>query len=205
MQTVNDDAAPDNHADALVAALLELERHVGQEGWDQPPRLFALVSTDALVDAEPDLAGRLGILGTADGGHPHALTAIEQDHFRPSSDLAGDLASIVWPDTVHGCALSMESNFLPADAEADVPVDAEAATAYVADHEQHQQMRVVVGAVRGDRQHGVARIRSRQDELLGAPDLVPGLADALAHTLAAPEEMSGQGQIDRDGVLDEEK
>ncbi len=30
-------------SDALVAALIEVERHVGRSGWDQPARLFALV------------------------------------------------------------------------------------------------------------------------------------------------------------------
>lgn len=205
MSTVND-----GNADALVAALLELERHVGEDGWDQPSRLFALVSTDAVVAAEPDLAERLGIKGSADGGHPDALTAIEQDHFRPSGDLAGDLAAIVWPETVHGCAISLESNFLPADAE--VADDTEPAADYVAEHAEHQQMRVVVGAARGGLQHGVARIRSQPDDLLGAPDLVPGLAEVLAHTLVGPEEMdsldpptAGPGRNDSDGVLDQEK
>lgn len=187
--------------DALVAALLELERHVGENGWDQPPRLFALVPTDAVVAAEPDLAERLGIKGSADGGHPDALTAIEQDHFRPSGDLAGDLATIVWPETVAGCALSLESNFLPADSESEVPDDAEEAATYVAAHDRHLQMRVLVGAVRGgSAQHGIARIKSQPDELLGAPDLVPGLGEALAHTLTAPDEIdrpAEQGGSDR--------
>ena len=43
-------------ADALVAALLDLDRHVGRDGWDQPPRLFALVLNDVLAGAEPVLS-----------------------------------------------------------------------------------------------------------------------------------------------------
>ena len=31
--------------DALVASLMEIERHVAGLGWDQPARLFALVPT----------------------------------------------------------------------------------------------------------------------------------------------------------------
>ncbi len=43
-----------------MAALLELDRHLGQAGWDQPTRLFALVRTDELAVAEPGLAARAG-------------------------------------------------------------------------------------------------------------------------------------------------
>ena len=46
-------------SDALVAALLEVERHVGRLGWDQPARLFALVPTAELLAAEPSLAEHL--------------------------------------------------------------------------------------------------------------------------------------------------
>ena len=45
--------------DALVAALLEIERHVGHGGWDAPARLFALVPTEQLLAAEPSLAAQL--------------------------------------------------------------------------------------------------------------------------------------------------
>lgn len=188
-------------SDALVASLLELERHVGQDGWDRPPRLFALVPTDAVIAAEPQLAEQLGLRGTADGGHPDALTAIEQDHFKPSADLLSDLAQIIWPEAVHGCALTMESTFLPTDAEADIPDDPDAAAEYVAAHPARQEMRVVVGADRGEHRHGVARLRSRPDDLLGAQDLVPGLAEALAHTLTEPDpddDPGHDGSDDRD-------
>ena len=32
-------------AEALIAALVEIESYVGQSGWDQPGRLFALVDS----------------------------------------------------------------------------------------------------------------------------------------------------------------
>ena len=63
-------------SDALIAALMEIERHVGGVGWDQPARLFALVPTADLVAAEPQLAEHLT------GGlepQPGHLSAIEQD------------------------------------------------------------------------------------------------------------------------------
>ena len=42
--------------DALRAAVVEAERHVAGFGWDQPPRLFALVRTLDLLAREPGLA-----------------------------------------------------------------------------------------------------------------------------------------------------
>jgi len=175
-------------SDALIAALIELERHIGAGGWDQPPRLFALVNTDSIIDADPELAERLGLRGSADGGHPHALTAVEQDQFRPSEDLLDDLSAIYWPDTVHGCALSLESTFLPPDAEADIPEDPELATQYVSTHADRLELRVVTGVDRAGHTHGVARMRSEPDELLGSPDMVPGLTEALVRTLADPDQ-----------------
>ena len=169
--------------DALVAALVDLERHVGAAGWDQPPRLFALVLTDVFAAAEPALAADLGLRTSAAGAAPGALTAIEQDGFTPSEDLVGDLAQLEWPETVFGCAVSAERTFLPAGAEADIPDEPAAAAAYVAAHPDRQEIRVVVGADRAGHTHGVARLVSRPEELLGAEDLVPGLGAALAHTL----------------------
>jgi len=175
----------DQSRDALVAALIELERHIGGYGWDQPPRLFALVRTDEVIAAEPELAGRLGLRGSADGAPPDALTAIEQDHFRSSGDVLTDLAPVVWPESVFGCALGVERTFLPAAAESDLPDDPEQAADFVAGHPDRQDVRVVVGVDRAGNSHGVARLVSRPDDLLAAPDLVPGLGAALAHTLNA--------------------
>lgn len=185
-------------SDALVAALIELERHVGGGGWDQSPRLFALVNTDSMIAAEPQLADRLGLLGSAAGGHPDALTAVEQDHFRPSEDLLQDLSAIFWPETVHGCALSLESAFLPPDAEADIPDDPESVTQYVANHEDRLELRVVMGVDRDGNTHGVARLRNEPDELLGSPDMVPGLTEALARTLEDPESRNPADPADFD-------
>ena len=177
-------AVPDHEQrDALVAALVDLERHVGAGGWDQPPRLFALVLTDVFAAAEPGLAADLGLRTTADGAAPGALTAIEQESFATTGDLLDDLAALEWPDTVFGCAVSTERTFLPAAAEDQIPEDPEAAAAFVAAHPDRQEIRVVVGADRAGHRHGVARLVSAPDELLGGEDLVPGLGEALAHTL----------------------
>lgn len=172
-------------AEALVAALLELERHVGQDGWDQPPRLFALVSTDDLLRAEPALAAQLGLRSSDVTGVADALTAIEQDQFVPTDDLVADLAAVAWPEEVVGAAVATERALLPTGAEHDLPDDPAEAAAHVLQHPQRLDLRLVVGADRFGHTHGLGRLRTRPDDLLGAPDLVPDLAGALAHTLAA--------------------
>jgi hypothetical protein len=156
--------------EALLAALVELEHHVAEGGWDAPPRLFALVETDELAAAEPDLARALGLRTTADGASPGALTAIEQDTFAPTEDVLSDLATV--------------RTFLPSTVEVELPEDPAQAAALVAGHPAAEEIRVVVGVDRSGAQHGVARLRSQPDELLAGTDLVPGLATALAHTLA---------------------
>ena len=50
-------------------------------------------------------------------------------------------------------------------------------------HEARADVRVVVGALRDGSRHGLARVLNNPDDLLGAEDLVPGLADALLTTL----------------------
>lgn len=170
--------------EALLAALVELEHHVADAGWDAPPRLFALVETDALAVAEPDLARALHLRTTGDGAAPGSLTAIEQDTFAPTDDLLSDLAGIEWPDEVFGAAVATVRTFLPSTVEVDLPGDPTSAAALVAEHPAAQEIRVVVGVDRSGAQHGVARLRTQPDELLGGTDLVPGLATVLAHTLA---------------------
>ena len=165
--------------DALIAALVEIDRHVARNGWHSPPRLFALVLSDVLAAAEPQLSAQL----RPDTTTPGALTAIEQDEFVSSGDLIRDLAHLEWPGTVYGCALATVRMFLPANIDVELPAGPEAAAELVASHPQRQEIRVVVGADRAGNRHGVARLAAHPEELLGSPDLVPGLAAALAHTL----------------------
>lgn len=163
-------------SDALVAALVEVERHVGRLGWDQPARLFALVQTADLIAAEPHLAEQLK------GAPSDGFTSVEQDEFHAGADLAETLAGLTWPPAVAGCALSVERAFLPAGAEADLPDDDDRAAAIVAEHPDRVDLRIVVGVTRDGLHHGIARMRGEGGELLGGQDLVPALAAALAHT-----------------------
>ena len=163
--------------EVLVAALVEVERHVGRSGWDQPARIFALVPTREFIAAEPSLAAQFA------AANPDGFTSIEQDDFHAGDDLAETLARLVWPPTVTGCVLALERAFLPADAEAQLPDDPSQAAQVVAEHPRRLDLRVVVGVTRDGARHAVARIRSAEQELLEGAELVPALADALSHTL----------------------
>ena len=161
----------------LIAALADIERHVSERGWDQPARLFALVETATLLELEPQLRGR--VTQTA----ADALTAVEQEDFQLGGDIAARLERLAWPETVAGCAMAMERAFLPPRFESQVPTDPDEAVEFVNSHRARTDVRVVVGVLRGGARHGLARVLSNPDDLLGAEDLVPGLADALLGTL----------------------
>jgi hypothetical protein len=163
-------------SDRLLASLVEVERHVGRLGWDQPARLFALVKTVDLIAAEPHLADQL------QGSTTDGFTSVEQDEFTAGADLGETLAQLTWPPAVSGCALVLERAFLPSDAEGDLPDDPDQAAEVVAEHPRRLDLRVVVGVTRDGLRHGLARVRGSEGELLGGSDLVPVLADALAHT-----------------------
>lgn len=166
-------------SDALVAALMEIERHVASLGWDQPARLFALVRTADLVAAEPHLVQALD----AEHRPEDALSSIEQDTWHAGEDLVEALQQIMWPETVEGCALVLERAFLPADAEVDLPEDPDEAARYVAAHPRRQDIRVVAGVLRSGEQQSLARLARSPEELLGGPELAPGLSELLSQTL----------------------
>lgn len=168
---------PETGEVALLAALTEIERHVGAQGQGQPARLFALVRTDQLISAEPSLAAHL------DARLPDSLSSIEQEDFHAGGDLMATLSRITWPATVTGCAVAVERVFLPSNLEDEIPADPSAAERFVAEHPQREDVRLVVGALRDGSHHGVARIASQPDDLVAAPDLVPGLVQVLAATL----------------------
>lgn len=166
-------------SDALLAALAEIERHVGHAGWDSVARLFALVPTQELLAAEPSLAAQLAHARPVEG----ALSSIEQEGFAAGDDPLAALERIGWPDTVAGCAIAIERAFLPPEAETGLPDDPYQAAQWVANHPQRQDIRLVAGALRTGERHCIARVRSAPEELLGGPDLVPAVTAALAHTL----------------------
>ena len=174
---------------ALASAVLEIEGHLAEGGWDQPARLYALVPTAQLVEHEPALAAMMGLDLTSEQG---SLTAIEQDQLDPTVELEQALESIVWPPGVHGCAAVVERLVLPPDVDADIPEDQREAREFAREHPDRQEVRIVAGTTRDGSTYCALRLRAHDDDqsVVGGIDLVPGLLALLGTTLA--DEPSGQ-------------
>ena len=164
---------------ALREVVREIEEHVAGQGWDQPARLFALVPTVQLLAHEPSLAPVLGV------PPDEAITPVEQEELPPAASVEELLAGLSWPDSVAGVALAVERAVLPPSAEHGLPADPEAALAVLADHPDREDVRLVVAVLRDGTRECALRARSHDvpDAVLTGPDLVPGLAQALAATL----------------------
>ena len=46
---------------ALMQSVVEIEQHVAADGWNQRPRMFALVPTAELLVTQPRMAAALGL------------------------------------------------------------------------------------------------------------------------------------------------
>ena len=172
---------------ALAAAVLEIESHIAESGWDQPARLYALVDTAALVEREPTLAAAMGLDDASEQG---SLTPVEQDQLAPDQPLESVLESIVWPSGVTGCAAVVERLVLPPDADAEIPEDPARAEEYAREHPDRQEVRIVAGATRGGSTYCALRLRAHDDaqSVVGSTDLVPALLELLRSTLDETEE-----------------
>lgn len=164
---------------ALAEAVVEIEDHAAETGWDGQARLFALVDTAELAAREPGLAAALGLDGGAVG-----LTPVEQD-LEPGQQLEQVLEQIGWPEEVAGCAVVVERLVLPPAAEGQVPEGLEEAQAFAADHPDRQEVRIVAGVVRGGASWCTLRLREhdRTEDVIGGADLVPALLALLHATL----------------------
>ena len=174
-------------AHALELAVREIERHVAAGGWDGPVRVFALVRTADALEAQPGLANDLEpeVLAAAEEDRHH-LTSIEQEGLPGADDLEGLLAALSWPATVHGAAVVVERVVLPPAAEESMPADPDEAVGYLMNHPERQDVRLAVGVLREGPTWCVVRTRAhdQDDAVAGAPDLVPGLIEAVGATLA---------------------
>lgn len=181
-------AGPEGPAQrALAEAVTEIERHVATGGWDGPVRVFALVRTQAALDAEPALASQLppAVLAAAASDADH-LTSVEQEGLPASDDLEGLLGAIAWPDGVDGAALTVERIVLPPEAERDLPDDPDQALSALLAHPQRQDVRLAVGVLRDGPSWCAVRQRAadRDDAVGQGADVVPGLVEALRATFA---------------------
>jgi hypothetical protein len=192
--------------DALSRAVIEIEKHVSSAGWDQPAQLFALVPTEELLRAQPQLAAELG---AEDASQP--LTPVAQGELPgglEDDNLADALARIEWPDAVSGCALAIERIVLPASAEAGLSTaesDAELARMAGSDPRRHE-VRMVAAVLREGDRFGAVRLRSHDEDsaVLTGTDLVPTLCEVLSLTFE-PSVGSRPGEGPGvDGMTDEE-
>jgi hypothetical protein len=186
-------AAPDLPEDpALATAVLEVERHVARDGWDQPARLYALVDTATLVAQEPALAAAMSIDGPGDDG---SFTSIEQDGLPPGQALEQALESMAWPDSVAGCVAVIERLVLPPDADDDLPEDPTSAELFAREHPDRQEVRMVAGVTRAGASYCALRLRAHDDEqsVVNGTELVPGLLELLHATLHDPMDDTEQG------------
>ena len=172
---------------ALAAAVMEIEQHSSEAGWDQPARLYALVETARLVETEPALAASMGLAHDAGSD---ALTPVEQDQLSADQPLERVLETISWPTGVAGCAAVVERLVLPPAADAELPEDPARAEEYAREHPDRQEVRIVAGATRSGATYCALRLRAHDDDLsvVGGPDLVPGLLQLLTQTLEDPGE-----------------
>ena len=173
---------------ALATAVLEIESHIADGGWDQPARLYALVDTAQLVEHEPQLAAAMGLDAPSEEG---SLTPIEQDQIDPHQLLETVLEQIVWPEGVSGCAAVVERLVLPPAVDDAIPADPGEAQEFAREHPDRQEVRIVAGATRHGATYCALRLRAHDDDqsVVGGADLVPGLLTLLSATLTDdPEE-----------------
>lgn len=171
---------------SLALAVHEVETHAADDGWDAPPRLFALVSTARALADDPSLAQRLPAdVVQAATTDPHHLLSVEQEGFAVDGDLEEALARVAWPPSVDGTALVVERVVLPPSAEEGVPEDPDAALDYLASHPDRQDVRLAVGVLRDGPAWCAVRSRAHDTaaDVASGPDLVPGLVTALRATL----------------------
>lgn len=169
---------------ALRAAAVDTEQHVSRAGWDQRPRMFALVSNALLAQREPSMSEQLG------GADPSGFTAVEQEGLPTTSDIESMLARMAWPEDVAGVALAIERIVVPPEAERDLPEDSEAAAEALMNHPDRQDVRILAAVIRGG--ESMCLLRQRQhdaDENVAiGGDIAPGLVHALAATLLEEEQ-----------------
>lgn len=162
---------------ALPVATREVEEFVASAGWDQPTQIFALVATETMIAAAPEMADQLDPVASP-------LTPLAQESL-PAEDLGEALARIEWPEQVVGCALVQEIVVLPPEAEAALPEDEDGARKLAAEHPDRREARLVAAVLRdGGGQSCVMRLRGEEDEVFSDPSLAPNLLKALRATFA---------------------
>jgi len=159
---------------SLHTVLVELSEKVAADGWDQPPRLFALVATADLQRNDPKFAAELGLTDLDPTAAP--WTALEDDFSNAT------LEQVLWPSAVGGCALVVERLTLPPEAEDQIPEDPQAAMDFVAEHPDRQEIRLIAVMLRDGERDASVRFRAHDtpEDMLFGPELI---SDDLVYAL----------------------
>ncbi|WP_393916219.1 PPA1309 family protein [Halostreptopolyspora alba] len=168
-------------------AVMELERHSSEKGWDQPIRVYALVATTDLVEREPALAEMLGL---GEDVAADDLTPVEQEPLPSEMSIEEALGRMAWPETVAGCALVMERLVMKGSDETVAPPEGTDTGQWAKDQPDAEEVRMVAGVLRDGSRHSALRMRKydSEDQVLNGEDLVPALTSALALTLSDDED-----------------
>ena len=172
---------------ALARAVVDLEEHVAQRGWDAPVGVFALVRTAAALEQDPALAELLDDAALAQARRdPQSLTMVEQENLPMAADLEDLLGRLAWPQTVDGVALAVERVVLPTEAEREAAAipDPQERLAFLSARPDREDVRMVVGVLRTGESWCAVRSRTRDsaDRVVSGDMLVPGLIEALGST-----------------------
>lgn len=163
----------------LTAVAADTERHVARAGWDQAPRMFALVRNHLLLTREPSMAEHLR------DADPRGYTAVEQEGLPRTSDLASLLGRVAWPEEVSGVALAVERIVVPPEVERDLPLDRDEAASALVEHPGRKDVRLLVAVTRAGESVCLLRQRDHDhdDAVAVGADIAPGLVHALSTTL----------------------
>lgn len=161
---------------ALKETVLEIERECAKAGWTRGIVLYALVPTADVIESAPEMAEALAEKS------PTSLTAIEQEDVELTGTIEDFLGTISWSAEVFGAALVLER--LIVNEEPPGELSEEALADWVIEH--GQEVRMVVGVLRDGSQECAMRMRAYDDEnaIMAGPELLPGMAEALALTFA---------------------
>ena len=161
---------------ALKETVLEIERECATAGWTRGIVLYALVPTADVIESAPEMAEALAEKS------PTSLTAIEQEDVELTGTIEDFLGTISWSAEVFGAALVLER--LIVNEEPPGELSQEALAEWVIEH--GQEVRMVVGVLRDGSQECAMRMRAYDDEnaIMAGPELLPGMAEALALTFA---------------------
>lgn len=161
---------------ALKETVLEIERECAKAGWTRGIVLYALVPTADVIESAPEMAEALAEKS------PTSLTAIEQEDVALTGTIEDFLGTISWSAEVFGAALVLER--LIVNEEPPGELSEEALADWVIEH--GQEVRMVVGVLRDGSQECAMRMRAYDDEnaIMAGPELLPGMAEALALTFA---------------------